>query len=187
MAKTDNALSKLNREYAADLEKVLHKTDTVLLNLSREYATYLGKVLPIQYKNKTYHLIMIFHTSQKMKCKICGNRSNPDVFIIENEDGKRLNLRSGCIDRLTNMDVSKWFRNYRKKRELIIKNRKIIDRLSSLLLACKKCELSCDIPFAEVEIFRAILDRMCKGINLNWQQETIVENYLARKKRFCEN
>lgn len=186
MVKTENALCELGQEYASYLEKVLYKTDDVLLDLSREYATYLEKVLSIQYKNKTYRLVYVFHTSPQRKCNICGNWANHEIFIIENEDSKRLKLGSGCIDCLTNRKVSDWFRNYRKKREIIIKNRKKINCLSSLLNACKKCELSCNIPFAEVEILRTILERIYKGVNLNWQQETIAENYLVGKERFCD-
>ena len=153
------------------------KNVDVLFKLGREYAAFLEKVSPIHYKNETYRLINIFSTSLKMKCKICGSWSNPEIFVIENENGKRLNLGSECIDRLTNMEVSEWFRNFGKKRENIIKNSKRINRLSSLLNDCKKRELSCNIPFGEVEKLRAILDRMCKGLNLNWQQETIAESH----------
>jgi hypothetical protein len=116
---------------------------------------------------------------------MCGNWSNPEIYIIENENGKRLKLGSSCIDHLTNREVSKWFNNYKQKRTNIIKNGKKIDGLSSLLKTCRKCGLSCEIPFEEVEKLRALLGRMCKGLNLSWEEDRIVEGYLDGRKILC--
>jgi len=84
------------------------------------------------------------------------------------------------------MEVSKWFKSYRKKRENIIKNRKKIDGLSDLISSCKNCKLTCNIPFEKVEKIKTILERLSKGLLLNWQQETITQDYLDGKKRLCD-
>ena len=185
VSQTNDAFLKLGQQYAAYLDVALQRTYDATTKLRREYATYLGKVSPIIYKNKTYHLINIFSPSVQIKCSICGNRFNPTIFVVENENGIRLKLGSRCIEYFTKTPVSKWYKNYKQKQENIIKNSKRIDGLSSLLNTCKKCELTCVIPFGEVEKFRAILERMCKGLELNWKQETIANSYLDGRKKLC--
>jgi len=176
---------RLEQEYTAYLEKVIQEADDALFKSGREYAALLEKVRPFPYKHKTYRLVNIFTSSQRIRCNICGNCPITVVFIIRSEDGQRLKVGNTCIDRLTNQEVSTWYRNYQKKRETIIKYSKKINHLSSLLKACKKCELPCSIPFRELEKIRTVLDQMCKGIRLNWQQEQIAEQYAGKKERLC--
>jgi hypothetical protein len=180
-----DAFLKLGQQYATYLDVALQRAYDATTKLRREYATYLEKVSPFIYQNKTYHLINIFSPSVQIKCSICGNRFNPIVFVIENENGTRLKLGSRCIDHFAKMQVSKWYKNYKQKLENIIKNRKRIDGLSSLLNTCKKCELTCNIPFGEVEKLIAVLERICKGLDLNWKQETITNIYLDGRKKLC--
>jgi hypothetical protein len=86
-----------------------------------------------------------------MKCDVCGNYPIIDVSVIRNEDGGRLNACYNCIDRITNLNVSIWFKNYRKKRENIMENRRYIDGLSSILAAYERNELPFKISSEDVE------------------------------------
>jgi len=178
-------LLKLGREYSIYLEKVVHKTDEVLFELSREYGDYLKQIMPVKYNHVKYQLINMFHTSHCMKCGLCGNCPISDVFIIESAYGKKIKLGNNCVNSLFNLEISKWFKSYRQKRENIIKNIKKIEGLSALISECKNCKLSCNIPFGEVEKLKELLELMCKGLNLSWQQESLAENYLDGKKRLC--
>ena len=127
------------------------KTDDVLLALSRTIPEYIQEVGVFQYKGKTCRLVDNFASSQYMKCGVCGNYPIFDVSVIRSEDGDRLNACNSCVDQITNQNVSGWFKNYRKKRENIIENRKYIDGLSSILAAYERSELPFQIPSEDVE------------------------------------
>jgi hypothetical protein len=105
------------------------KTDDILLALSRAIPEYVRGVGSFQYKGKTYLLDNNFVSSHYMKCDVCGDYPIMDVSVIRNEDDGRLNVCYDCIDRITNQNVSIWFKTFRKKRENIMENREHIDGL----------------------------------------------------------
>jgi hypothetical protein len=111
----------------------LAKTDDVLLALSRTIPEFIRSVGSFQYRGKTYRLVNNFASSQYMKCSLCGNYPIFDVSVIRSQDGDGLNACNNCIDQITNLVVSGWFKTYRKKRENVIENRNYIDGLSSVL------------------------------------------------------
>jgi hypothetical protein len=183
---TDTNLFRLGIEYASYLDEAIQKSNEVLSKLSKKYGVYIREVNSINYKNKVYRLINTFPMVQNVKCKICGNRPIKEMFILSSNDGNTLRIGPTCIDRLTNMEVSKWIIEYRKKRENVIKNSKKIDGLSLLIDACMKWNNPCRIRFGEVEKLRAILKQMSKGLDLNWKQETFIERYLNKEERLCD-
>ncbi len=63
-----------------------------------------------------------------MKCDVCGGYPTFEVSVIESEDGKTLHVGNECIDRLTGQNVSEWFKNFRRKRESAMSDRKCIDQ-----------------------------------------------------------
>jgi len=113
-----------------------------------------------------------------MKCDVCGNYPIIDVSIIRNEDGCRLNACYSCIDRITNQNVSRWFKTYRKKRENIMENRKYIDGLSSILAAYEQNELTFNILSEDVEKLRKTFVQMCNGLNPRTKQKQLAERYI---------
>ena len=161
-------------------------TDNILFRLGRENATYLEEVVSIYYKDKSYRLAYFFQTAQCLRCGICGSCPITEIFVIKSENGEIKKIGKNCVNRLTNMEVSKWFRNYKKRRKNIINNSKKIECLSGLLKTCKNCGLSGNIPFEEVEKIRVMLERMVKGLELDWQQEALAESYLDKKKKLCD-
>jgi hypothetical protein len=114
-----------------------------------------------------------------MKCDVCGNYPIIDISVIRNEDGRRLNACYNCIDRITNQNVSIWFKTFRKKRENIMENRKYIDGLSSILAAYERKELSFKISSEDVEKLRKTYVQMCNGLNPGTEQKQLAECYIS--------
>jgi hypothetical protein len=125
-----------------------------------------------------YLLVNNFVSSPYMKCDVCGNYPIIDVSVIRNEDGGRLNACYNCIDRITNQNVSMWFKTYRNKRENIMENRNYIDGLSSILAAYEQNELTFDILSEDVEKLRKTFVQMCNGLNPATKQKQLAERYI---------
>ena len=161
----------------------MSKTDDVLMELSKSFAAYLKSVFPFQYEGKVYQLINNYVASPPMKCQVCGNYPIIEVSVIESEDYRHLRVGNDCIDRLTNRQVSSWFKNYREKRENVIRNRKYIDELSLMLTASRRNELAFQIRACDFETLRLMLEKMVNGFNLGRREEQIAECYIRRKNK----
>ena len=149
-----------------------------MLALSRTIPEYVHNVGSFQHKGKTYLLVDNFVSSPYMKCDVCGNYPIIDVSVIRNEDGGRLNTCHNCIDRISNQNVSRWFKTYRKKRENIMENRKYIDGLSSILAAYERNELPFKISSEDAEKLRKTFVQMCNGLNPTTKQKQLAECYI---------
>lgn len=160
----------------------LTKTDDVLLELNRKYAAYVKSVFPFQYEGKVYQLINNYVASPHMKCNICGNYPIFDVSVIRNEEGQQLTVGNNCIDYLTKRKVSSWFRNYRKKRENIIRNRKYIDGLSLILDGSQRNERAYKITDSDIERLRLLLEKLINGFNPDSRESQIAECYIRKTK-----
>ena len=147
--------------------------------LSRTIPEYIRGVGSFQYKGKTYLLDNNFVSSHNMKCDVCGNYPIIDVSVIRNEDGGRLNACYNCIDRITNQNVSRWFKTFREKRENIMENRKYIDGLSSILAAYERKELLFKISSEDVEKLRKMYVQMCNCLNPGTKQKQLAECYIS--------
>ena len=161
----------------------LIKADDVLQELNRRFAAYIKSIFPFQYEGKVYQLINNYVASPPMKCQVCGNYPIIEVSVIESEDYRQLRVGNDCIDRLTNRKVSRWFKNYRKKRENVIRNRKYIDELSLTLTASRRNELAFQIRDCDFETLRLMLEKMVNGLNPNRREEQIAECYISRKNK----
>jgi hypothetical protein len=150
-----------------------------LLALSRTIPEYVRGVGSFQYKDKMYLLENNFVSSHSMKCNVCGNYPISDVSVIRNEDGGRLNVCYRCIDRITNQNVSRWFKTFRKKRENIMENRKYIDGLSLILAAYERKELPFQISSEDIKMLRKAYVQMCNGLNPGTKQKQLAECYLS--------
>jgi hypothetical protein len=161
----------------------LTKTDDILLALGKTFAAYMKSVFPFQYKNKIYRLINNYVASPYTRCDVCGNHPIIEVSVIRSEDGQQLRVGNDCIDCITNRRVSRWFKNYRRKRENVIKNRKYIDGLSLILNAYRRNELAFQITDCDIEKLSMVLERMINGLNPNRREEQIAECYISRKAK----
>jgi hypothetical protein len=159
----------------------LIKADDVLQELSRRFAAYIKSIFPFQYEGKVYQLINNYVASPQMKCQVCGNYPIIEVSVIESEDYRQLRVGNDCIDRLTNREVSRWFKNYRKKRENVIRNRKYIDELAFVLTAYQRNELAVQIRDCDFEILRLMFEKMVNGVNPNGKEKQIAECYIRNK------
>jgi hypothetical protein len=156
----------------------LTKTDDLLLGLNRVFDAYVASFFPFEYENKTYRLVKSYVASPWTRCDVCRNYPIKNVAIIRNSDGQELHVGDNCIDRLTNRKTSKWVKKFRTKRKNIMRNRKYINGLASLLIAYKKSELSVQISEKEIERLQKALERVCNGFNLTRKQLQLVECYL---------
>ena len=159
----------------------LTKTDDVLLDYNRKFAAYMKSIFPFQHNGKVYRLINNYVASPQMKCQVCGNYPIIEVSVIESEDYRHLRVGNDCIDRLTNREVSRWFKNYRKKRINVIRNRKYIDELALILSASRRNELAFQIRDCDFETLRLMLEKMINGFNPNRTEEQMAECYIKRK------
>ena len=155
------------------------KAYNVLLQLSRTYAAYMKSIFPFQYKGKVYRLINNYVASPQMRCQICGNYPIIEVSVIESEDYQQLRVGNDCINRLTNRKVSRWFKNYRKKRENVMRNRKYIDELSRIITASQRNDLSVQLRDCDFETLRLMLEKIVNGFNPNRKEEQIAECYIS--------
>jgi hypothetical protein len=156
----------------------LTKADDVLLELNRKFAAYMKSVFPSQYEGKVYQLINNYVASPPMRCEVCGNYPIIEVSVIESEDYQQLRVGDDCIDRLTNRKVSRWFKNYRKKRENVIRNRKYIDGLSLILNAFRRNEPAFQITDSDIKKLSLVLEKMVNGLNPDRREEQIAECYM---------
>ena len=161
---------------------VLTKTDDVLLELNRKYAAYMKSVFPFQYEGKVYQLIDNYVASPYMKCNVCGTYPIFEVSVIRSEDGQQLTVGNNCIDYLTKRQVTRWFRNYRKKRENIIRNRRYIDGLSLILDGSQRNERAFKITDNDIERLSLLLEKMINGFNPDRRESQIAECYIRKTK-----
>jgi hypothetical protein len=157
----------------------LTKTDDVLLELRRASAAYLKSFFPFEYENKTYRLVNNYVASPWTRCDVCGNHPIKNVLVIRSNDGQKLRVGNNCIDRLTNRKVSEWFRKFRTKRENVIRNRRYIDGLSSILTAYRNSELPFQIPENDIARLQKAFRRMRNGFNPTRKQEKLAECYIS--------
>jgi hypothetical protein len=165
----------------------LTKADDVLLQLSRTFDAYVKSIFPFQYESKVYRLVNNYIASPQIRCQVCGNYPIIEVSVIRTEGGRQLRVGNDCIDRLTNRQVSRWFQNYRKKRENVIRNRKYIDELSLILTASVRNELAFQIRDCDLETLSLMLEKMVNGFNPSRREEQIGECYIRQKKGWTKN
>ena len=157
------------------------KADDVLQELSRRFAAYIESIFPFQYEGKVYQLINNYVASPQMKCQVCGNYPISEVTVIASED-RQLRVGNNCINRLTNREVSRWFINYRKKRENVMRNRKYIDELSLIFAASQRNELDVQIRDFDFKILRSMFEKMVNGVSPNGKEEQIAECYIRKEE-----
>jgi hypothetical protein len=161
----------------------LTKTDDGLLELNRAFDAYVNGFFSFEYDNKTYRLVNSYVASPWARCDVCGNHPIKEVSVLKSSDGEELRVGNGCIDRLTNRKVSEWFRKFRTKRENLIRNRKYIDGLASILTAYTNSELAFRITENDMERLRKAFERMRHGFNPTRKQEHLAECYVSMSGR----
>ena len=155
------------------------KTDDISIELSRTFAANLKSFFPFEYENKTYRLVNNYVASPWTRCDVCMNYPIKEVSVIRSNDGQRLRVGNECIDRLTNRKVSEWFRKFRTKRQNVIRNRRYIDGLDSILSAHKSSELQVQVSENDIERLQKAFRRMCNGFNPTRKQEQLAECYIS--------
>lgn len=156
------------------------KTDDISIELSRTFASNLKSFFPFEYENKIYRIINYYVASPWTRCDVCMNRPIKEVSVIRSSEGRELRVGNKCIDRLTNRKASEWFRKFRTKRENVIRNRKYIDGLDSILMAYRNGELPFEIPETDIARLQTTFRRICSGLNPTRNQEQLAERYISK-------
>ena len=156
------------------------KSDDILLELNRRFAAYMKSVFPFQYEGKVYQLINNYVTLRHMRCDVCGTYPIFEVSIIRSEDGQQLTVGNNCLDRLTKLKVSGWFKNYRKKREAVLINRKYIDGLSLILDGSLRNELDFKITDSDIKRISLLLEKLINGFNPDRRESQLADCYIRR-------
>ena len=159
------------------------KTDDISIELSQTFAANLESFFPFEYENKTYRIVNNYVASPWTRCDVCGNHPIKNVSVIRSSDGRELHVGNKCIDRLTNRKASEWFRKFRTKRENVIRNRRYIDGLDSILTAYRNSELPFQIPEQDLSRLQITFRRICNGLNPTRNQEQLAERYIRK----CES
>lgn len=154
------------------------KTDEILLELNRTFAEYIESVGQFNYEGKIYKIVHYFVSSPYMKCDVCGNFPKISIFIIKS-DANKLRVGNECIDRITNQNVSKRFKDHSRKRKNIIANRRYIDGLYSIITAQRSKELPFQITEGDTKKLQQAFERICKGLNPTRKQEQILKRYTS--------
>ncbi len=157
----------------------LSKTDDVLFELDQAVATYLKSIPSFKYKNKTFHLVDDYVAVPHMSCDLCGNYPLFEVSVIESDDGEKLYVGNGCINNLTKRNISKWFEEFRRKRESVKANRKYINSLSKIVEDYNKNRLSVDLTVEDVKKITTMLQQVYNGQALTTDQIQIAEHFVA--------
>jgi hypothetical protein len=158
----------------------LSRTDDALLDLDREVAVYLSGIPALRYKNKVYRLIDNYVAVPHMRCAVCGDYPLFEVSVIESEDGTtRLRLGDSCIDNLTGLGVSDWFKSFRRKRSCIMANRKYVDQLSLIIDVYDEKKLLSGLTSGDIEKLRGILEKICNGHDPSTSQMQMADSFLG--------
>jgi hypothetical protein len=158
----------------------LTKTDDLQLEFRRTFASYLDGFFPFEYEDKTYRLVNSYIASPWRRCDVCGNSPIKYVSVIRGSDGRELHVGKICIDSLTNRKASDWFRSFWMKLDNVIRNRKYIDGLDSLLTAFRNRELEFQITREDAQKLQKTLARMSRGINPTRKQQQLADLYIKK-------
>jgi hypothetical protein len=102
------------------------------------------------------------------------------LFVSSARYADKLRVGKECIDRITNQNVSKRFKEYRRKRKNVIANRSYIDGLASIMSAQRDKELLFQITEGDTDKLRKAFERMCKGLNPTRKQEQLAKCYISK-------
>ena len=154
------------------------KIDDVLLELNRSVTTYMKSIPAFQYNNASYRLIDNYSASPYVRCDVCGCYPVTVVSVLEGSYGRKLRLCNQCIDILAGQRISDCFNVFRAKRQNILFNRKLIDRLSLMLDNNINADTKLQLKKSEFKELQKILKYLCDGQSLNSSQIQLLDNYL---------
>lgn len=139
----------------------------------------MQRIHPFKYSNKTYRLLDNYVATPPMECAICGCYPELEISIIESHEGHTLPVGNNCIDSLTGQNVSGWMKNFRKKRENIMANRKRIEQLTTILEAYNRKESLVQLTDEDTKKIRTLLEEITKGETLTVKQQETADAYLT--------
>ena len=154
------------------------KIDDVLLELNRSVTTYMKSIPIFQYNNDSYRLIDNYSASPYVRCDVCGCYPVTEVSVLEGSDSRKLRLCNQCMDILAGQSISECFNVFRAKRQNILFNRKLIDRLSLLIDNNIHADTKSQLKKSEFKELQKILKYLCDGQSLNSSQIQLLDNYL---------
>ncbi len=162
----------------------LEKSDELLQELEESISEYIKSVGKFLHENNYYSLVRHYKSEVYLNCEVCGHERIVDIYVIKDESGKTWNVGNVCIEKLTNMQIKKWFEDYQKKKENIEANRELIDFSDEFVNRYDTYGFNYGIRKSNLERVRTSLERMCEGKNPTTGQSKLIRYYIRNKDRY---
>jgi len=127
-----------------------------LKRLDEKIPEYIKEVGAFQYENETYTLTDCYIADPHEQCQICGHFPIREAYVVTNTKGEAFIVGNVCITRISNQKISKWYKEYRRRKETLQKNRHILDAIDKFPNE-RKYEIQKE--------WNPIEARICKGHN----------------------
>jgi len=109
-------------------------------------------------------------------CQLCNKFPIRELFYITNtKTNEILIIGNVCIDKITNMKISKIFKDYKRKLERIKKNEKYFNIIGDLLTVYDNTPFDLYITDNEIQQIYKMQDRLEDGKNLTTHQKKHLE------------
>jgi hypothetical protein len=127
-----------------------------LKRLDEKIPEYIKEVGNFQYENETYTLTDYYISDLREQCQICGHFPIREVYIVTNTKDESFRVGNICINMISNQKISSWYKEYRRRRETLQKNKHILDAIDKFPDK-RKYEIQKE--------WNPIETRICKGYN----------------------
>jgi hypothetical protein len=136
-----------------------------LKRLDEKIPEYIKQVGTFQYENETYALTGYYIADLYEQCQICGHPKIREVYVVTNTKGESFLVGNICINSISNQKISKWYKEYRRRKETLTKNKHILDAIDKF-----------PEPFSHQDVINPIQSRICKGFNPTRKQLKVLKN-----------
>lgn len=127
-----------------------------LERLDEKIPEYVESIGNFRYENETYTLTNYYVSDLHKQCQICGHSPIREIYVVTNTKGETFIVGNVCINTISNQKISKWYKEYRRRRESLQKNKHILDAIDKFPDKWK---------YEMQKKLNPIESRICKGYN----------------------
>jgi hypothetical protein len=103
--------------------------DRCLKRLDERIPEYIKNVGNFQYETETYTLTDYYISDLHEQCEICGHFPIREIYVVTNTKGETFIVGNVCINTISNQKISRWYKEYRRRRETLQKNKHVLDAI----------------------------------------------------------
>jgi hypothetical protein len=100
--------------------------------LDDKMSEYIRSVGEFQYENVTYTVTNHYFSDDPKQCQICGHTPIFEIYVVTNTKSETFIVGNVCIDKLSNKKIAKWYKEYRRRRDTLEKNKHLLDIIAKL-------------------------------------------------------